>query len=178
MEILRTISLYVEDKGMPFLVIGGHAVNAYGISRQTGDLDLLVQKSHRSRWLELFIKLDYQRGQDDDRFARFQPKSLAAWPIDLMFVDDKTFEKMLAQAEEHDFGVVRAKVVSPRHLVTLKLHALKHFQEHRFGKDYSDLISLLRTKKAVFFNDELKELCQRYANNELFDRIVKDLGAI
>jgi hypothetical protein len=35
MEILRTISLYIEGRNMPFAVIGGHAVNAHGVSRQT-----------------------------------------------------------------------------------------------------------------------------------------------
>ena len=35
---------------MPFLLIGGHAVSAYGISRQTGDVDLPVQRSRKELW--------------------------------------------------------------------------------------------------------------------------------
>ncbi|MCB0335165.1 MAG: hypothetical protein KDD62_02635 [Bdellovibrionales bacterium] len=57
MEVLRTIALYAESKDMPFLVIGGHAVNAYGISRQTGDIDLLVPKEAHSAWDKMLSKI-------------------------------------------------------------------------------------------------------------------------
>ena len=50
---------------MPFAVIGGHAVNSYGIQRHTADLDLVVQLSAKERWLELMDKLAYKKGQDD-----------------------------------------------------------------------------------------------------------------
>ena len=156
---------------MPFLVIGGHAVNFYGISRQTGDLDLLVRRSNKAAWFELMSKLAYVAGRNDDRFARFRPESLAAWPIDLMFVDDQTFERLSLQAVETQFGPARARVVSARHLATLKIHALKHFQEHRYARDFSDLVSLLRSGKTGITRDELRELCLRYAAIELFEKL-------
>ena len=175
MEILRTISLYTEGRDMPFVVIGGHAVNAYGISRQTGDLDLVVQRNRKAQWLTLMEKLHYQKGQDDHRFARFRPDTLTAWPIDLMFVDDETFAKFLEQAEEKDFGPTVALVASARHLCTLKLHALKHYQQHRFAKDYADLIALVRGGLAGLSLADLEELCRRYATTELFERLKTDL---
>jgi len=160
---------------MPFMVIGGHAVNAYGISRQTGDLDLVVELSAKELWLELMAKLRYSKGQDDDRFARFRPHSLASWPIDLMFVDDETFGKLLHDSVEMEFGAAQARVVSRRHLATMKIHALKHYQGHRYAKDYSDLISLLRSGKTGITQDELSELCQRYADSNLFHKLKNDL---
>ena len=175
-EILRTIALYVEGKDLPFLVIGGHAVNAYGVSRQTGDLDLLVQRSEKLRWIELTQKLRYKKGQDDDRFARFMPDTLAAWPIDLMFVAADTFSKLYAGAHEVDMGAVRVKVPAVRHLITLKLHALKHYQEHRHAKDYGDVLALLRTGKSGLTMGELEALCLKYADAQLFQRISSDMG--
>ncbi|HQH28188.1 MAG TPA: hypothetical protein PLP17_12380, partial [Oligoflexia bacterium] len=159
MEILRSVSLYAEAKQMAFMVIGGHAVNAYGIARQTGDLDLVVPLAERELWFGLMAKLRYVRGQDDERFARFRPDSLASWPIDLMFVDDLTFAKLLKDSIVIEFGAAQARVVSPRHLATMKIHALKHYQAHRYAKDYSDLISLLRQGKTGISRDELSELC-------------------
>ena len=175
MEILRTISLYVEGKDMPFLLIGGHAVNAYGISRQTGDIDFVVQRSAKPRWLLLMSKLNYTVSQDDDNFTRFKPDSLAAWPIDLMFVDDETFKKLMQERVEKIVGSTPVSIVSARHLATLKIHALKHYQEHRFIKDYNDLIGILRSKKAEISEEDLKELCVKYANIELFNRLKEDL---
>ena len=159
---------------MPFLLIGGHAVNVYGVSRQTGDVDLVVKLASRERWLELFAKLGYEKGQDDDRFARFMPASLTEWPIDLMFVDDPTFAKLQNESIESEIGPAKVRVVSPRHLATLKIHALKHYQEHRFVKDYTDLLALLRSGRTGISEPELKALCERYATPELFDRLKRD----
>lgn len=176
MEILRSIALYTEGRDMPFLVIGGHAVNAYGISRQTADIDLVVPLETKSQWLELMSKLKYSKGQNDDRFARFRPESLANWPIDLMFVDGATFSKLYVDAEEVSFGYAIALIVSVRHLIALKIHALKHYQEHRFTKDYLDIVGLLRTQKSGLTDDDLRQLCERYANRELFEKLKRDVS--
>jgi len=176
MEILRTITLYSDTQGMPFLLIGGHAVNAYGAQRQTGDIDLIVKSSQRKAWEDLFVKIRYQPGQSDSRFIRYQPDTIAAWPIDLMLVDDDTFSKLYAEANVVDLGVIAVKVVSPQHLVTLKLHALKVYQEHRYAKDYNDVIQLLRHACPQLRNDALRELCMRYADVALYEKLAKDLA--
>ena len=175
MELLRTITLYIEDKDMPFLIIGGHAVNAYGLSRQTGDLDLLVRRNNSDDWDVLLKKLNYSAGQSDDNFARYSPKTITEWPVDLMFVDDETFEKMNNESSEAEIGLTQVRVASARHLATLKIHALKTYQEHRYTKDYNDLIGLLRSGQADFSNEELKEICLRYANLELYDKIQNEM---
>ncbi|MDZ4786671.1 MAG: hypothetical protein SGJ02_11415 [bacterium] len=76
MEILKTIDLYIKDKAMPFLLIGGHAVNSYGLRRQTGDLGLLVKRSAKTQWIELMNRLKYSVHQSDDNFAKFPSDSL------------------------------------------------------------------------------------------------------
>lgn len=176
MEILRTIQAYGESRGLTFLVIGGHAINCYGLSRQTGDIDLLVDRARKNEWSELLTKLDYRIGQSDQRFARFRSVHLAAWPIDLMFVDSDTFSAMYAEAIEFELGVCKVKVVSIRHLAALKIHALKVYQEHRHLKDYSDLMGLLRHSSCNLAPDELKELCLKYADERLFSKLKNDLS--
>ncbi len=175
MEILRTIVLYVEGKDMPFAVIGGHAVNAYGIARHTADLDLAARSSDRDAWFTLMGKLNYTVGQSDGQFAKFSPGSLAAWPIDFMFVDDDTLSKLLDDSVETTFGAARARVVSARHLATLKIHSLRHFQAHRYAKDLSDLVSLLRSGNTGLSDSDLKDLCVRYADVTLYERLKQEL---
>jgi phosphorylcholine metabolism protein LicD len=178
MEILKTISAYCEKNNLSYLIAGGHAVNVYGISRQTGDLDLIVARDDKDKWLELLTKLNYKCFQNDDRFARFKPDKLAAWPIDLMFVDSMTFSKMITDAHTADYGPTTAKTVSAAHLVTLKIHALKYYQQHREARDYNDLIGLLKTGTAKLTSEQLSELCNRYATHELYDRLVRDLKIV
>lgn len=175
MEILRTISLYTDGKDMPFLLIGGHAVGVYGISRQTGDIDLLVQREKKSDWLTLMGKLNYSVDQNDENFARFKPDNIAAWPIDFMFVESATFQKLLSDSRQFDVGVAKVRVAAPLHIAMLKMHALKMYQEHRFVKDYNDLLQLLRLHGKHVSQDELRSLCLRYADLKLFERLQKDL---
>ncbi len=78
METLRTIALYSDAQDIPFLLIGDHAVNAYGVQRQTGDIDLIVKSSQRKEWEELFSKIRYQLDQSDCRFIRYRPDTIAA----------------------------------------------------------------------------------------------------
>lgn len=175
MEIIRTIALYAEAKKVLFLLIGGHALNFHGLSRQTGDIDLLVKVEDKTWWTELLNRLRYSASQDDNRFARFRSANLGDWPIDLMFVDNSTFEKLHASSSKGGVSIGEVQVVSAEHLVTLKLHALKHYQEHRYAKDYNDLLWLLRTKKARFSETELKELCKKYATVEIYSKLESDL---
>jgi hypothetical protein len=169
MEILRTITLYTQSNEMPFLVIGGHAINSYGLDRHTGDLDLVMPRSDKAAWLKLMELLRYSIGQNTDTFARFRPDTVAAWPIDLMFVDEDTFKKMKAASKLVEFGAIQAPVAGLTHLVALKLHALKEFQEHRDAKDFSDLLFLVR--KSKMRDSELRLLCERYASTKLFQRV-------
>jgi hypothetical protein len=126
MEILRSISLYCELKGLPFLIIGGHAINAYGIARHTSDIDFMVPEKDREAWLELMAKLNYSIGQNDTRYSRHRPKNLDNWPIDLMYVNQETFSALYESSVKESFGEAVSQVVSLEHLIYLKLHAFKN----------------------------------------------------
>ena len=178
MEILRTISFYCESHNMSFLIIGGHAVNHYGIARQTGDIDILVPLNKKLEWDELLKKLNYTSLQSDTRFARYKADVIAEWPIDLMFVDDKTFSKMFHESESAKMGPVSVRFASAKHIAILKIHALKHFQAHRSAKDFGDLIGLIKSTHVSFDNDELLEICKKYASEDLFLKIQTELRAI
>jgi predicted nucleotidyltransferase len=175
MEILRTIQASGENRGLRFVVIGGQAINCYGLSRQTGDINLLVDRSQSHEWSSLLQKLDYTATQNDQRFARYRSVHRAAWPIGLMFVESKTFQAMFDEASELEIGVSKVKVASPRHLIALKVHALKTFEEYRHLKDYGDLLGLLRRKESDVSTAHLREIYEKYASQELFVKLSKDL---
>ena len=162
---------------MPFMVIGGHAVNAYGISRQTVDLDLLVPLRNRAQWHALMLRIKDTATQDDDRFARYSPPDLAAWPIDFMFVDDPTFENLYSESNPSTIGVAETRTVSARHLLILKIHAMKQGQDQRTSKDFNDALGLLRAGVTGVMPEELLALCDRYADREIYDKLRPGLDA-
>lgn len=173
MEILRTIVFYTKDKDMPFLIIGGQAINHYKISRQTGDIDFLVPLKDKTKWQALLKDLSYNEFQSTNNFSRFEYQGYAAWPIDLMYVNDETFIQLNKDSVYGDFGLVQAKVISTEHLIILKIHSLKVFQDYRYAKDYSDLINLL--KLYPINQDNLMQYCEKYASINLYKKLQNDL---
>ena len=104
MDILQSILDIAKKNKVQFLVIGGHAINAIGYARQTADLDLLVSKSNREFWCCTLKSFRYEQLQDHEVFARFKSLDLAAWPINLMFVEQNVFEQLLYSATLVNFG--------------------------------------------------------------------------
>ena len=54
MGLFQTINLEARNRKLEFLVIGGLAVNFHGYSRDSADLDLLIQRDAREAWLAMF----------------------------------------------------------------------------------------------------------------------------
>lgn len=59
-SLLTTISKLIDEKNLPALMIGGHAVTALGHPRATYDLDLLIPRSAVGRWVAELSALHYR----------------------------------------------------------------------------------------------------------------------
>ncbi|MCO6429223.1 MAG: nucleotidyl transferase AbiEii/AbiGii toxin family protein [Deltaproteobacteria bacterium] len=166
MKILEQLAKRADEHGIKFLVIGGHALNVHGYARQTGDLDLLVSKQNRDFWINLVKEFRYKPIHQHEVFARFAPSTLAEWPIDLMFVEDSIFQQILTDSVQGDFSTVQVPVPSSRHMIALKLHALKQRQPHREEKDILDVRKLLAI--SAMSDSDFRNLCEKYDRMDVF----------
>lgn len=137
----------------------------------SGGSALLVSKDDRPYWFALLVSLGYVAMQQHEVFARFKPNEIAAWPIDLMFVQRPIVDQMLAEALMVDFGSVSSPIPSVRHMVALKLHALKQRQQHREEKDFLDIKRLIDLAKIS--DEELRQLCVKYDRIDVYERLKK-----
>jgi hypothetical protein len=143
MELFATIEHQSKTQGLQCLVIGGLAVNFYGYSRETADVDLLICRTQCAEWLWLFSSLRYTVDRDAGTFLQLAPPMEGEWPVDLMLVNEATFLPMWKDSREAEMLGARLKIPSLNHLMALKLHALKHTRPHRFLKDFQDLEGLI-----------------------------------
>src|SRR6266446_1287695 len=100
MGLFQDINVEAQRRELDFLVIGGLAVIFHGYSRDTADLDLLVRQTDRGRWSEVLSRLSYTVKVERDNFIQFEPPQKGAWPVDLMLVQDPTFDPMLTASTE------------------------------------------------------------------------------
>lgn len=161
------------EAGLRCLVIGGHAVNAHGFSRPTYDLDFLVERSRLSEWRALLTGLGYREFHDGQTFLQFEPATDDDWKVDLMLVNDDTFQKFMAECREETLRLGRALVPSLNHLLALKLHALKHTHGIRGIKDMDDVVRLIECNGMDVTKPELRALFLKFGTEELYGRLLK-----
>jgi len=160
-------------QGLTFLVIGGHAVIEHGFQRGTQDVDILVCKNDRTRWLRLAEGLGYGVFHDGGSFVQFEASDASQWNLDVMFVAAETFERIRAAAQPAELEGVSVSLPSLEHLLSLKVHALKHGHGLRVLKDMTDVAELLLVNRVDPRAPWVRALFERYGDLETYERIVQ-----
>jgi hypothetical protein len=171
--LFQQISDEGGKRGLHFLVIGGLAVNFHGYSRDTADLDLLIERESRGRWLDLFFELGYTIYQDRDVFIQLNPPAGGAWPVDLMLVREATFQSMIPAGIMVEMFGANVLIPSLDHLLALKLHALKHGHIGRHLKDYLDVENLIRVNRVDLRSENIRQLFLKHGTLELYEKICR-----
>jgi len=170
----------IHDKsrqaGLGYLIIGGHAINAYCEPRATLDVDFLVRKADLAQWRRLLEEEGFKLVHDGKTFVQFSPPYGVEWRLDLMLVNDQTFEKLQVDARAVNIIGIQARIPRPEHLIALKLHALKHGHPERFEKDFGDVIALTRNAGCDVRSASYRQLCEQFGTSELHERILQRLG--
>lgn len=171
MTTAEVIAACSQDPGLPFLVIGGLAVIAHGYSRDTLDLDYLVRCSDRDAWQRALARYDYATAYEHESFAQFASKR--GWiDIDLMFVNERTFDAMFAASELKRLGGASARFPSLEHLVALKLHVIKQNLRHRMLGDFDDIINLVLANRVNLREEKWRQLFAKYGSLEVYEKVV------
>ena len=178
-EILfQQLAQAAQKDDCQFLVIGGHAVNAYGYSRTTLDLDFLVAVDAFPRCQALLEAVGYRWVGQTSSFARLHPPATdpPSLPVDVMLVDSGTFAKIRDAARMLPFGQFSLPVPSPLHLIALKLHALRNPERRQLGKDMADILGLISVCQIDPQSREFLEILDRYADTTTRQLLLQQLG--
>ncbi len=179
--MIETFHAFVDaakSEGREFVLIGGQAVNAHGYDRTTIDFDFLVLGSDQAAWKKIMARLGYSPFHETKAFIQFAPDSGGAMRIDLMLVDPPTFEKLSQASKEKVYGSRQIKVASILHLIALKLHATRTWDRAVQGKDYFDILNLIRIHKVDTTSQEFLEILNRYATESIRERLLSDLKGL
>jgi hypothetical protein len=170
MNTPEIIAVCAERTQKPFLMIGGHAVIAHGHPRTTVDLDLLVCRTERQNWAEVLAAIGYEAEHVHENFEQYRSIK-GDIDLDLMFVNEATFEGMLNGSQEFNFGHVPVRIPSLQHLIALKLHVLKQGLEHRMQGDLDDVIQLVLANRVDLDQPEWNHVFERYGDHELYEKV-------
>jgi len=174
--LLGAIAHAAEERGLPFLLIGGLAVVEHGYGRTTDDMDLMIRRADQAAWIELFAALNYRPWQDGDSFMQFELTTGKGMPLDIMLTNDETFSQLHAGAMRRTVLGVSVPLPSLSHLLALKFHAIRHTRGSRGMKDMGDVASLIEVNRVDVTTPEFRELCDKYGTVELYDYCQRHYG--
>lgn len=160
-----------NERGLPSLLIGGNAIILLGYIRNTVDLDLLLPEGSRSRWLDLMRELGYRFFHGVEAFAQFEPRDEADAPVDLMFVEQATWEKLIEGAMEMELAGERVRLPRPEYLVALKLHAAASPTRSKSEVDWEDIRQIVRLCALDPEEEPFRSLILRYGDEQALSRI-------
>ncbi|MDB6040630.1 MAG: hypothetical protein JWM99_4471 [Verrucomicrobiales bacterium] len=170
MDAAEIIAKCVQETDLEFLVIGGLAVIAYGYSRDTVDLDYLVRRNNRREWTAELARHGYAIFHEHDNFAQFtSPDSI---DVDLMFVNDQTFDKLWSESSLKPVGGTRVRFPALDHLVALKLHVIKQNIPHRIIRDLDDVMNLVKLNQVDLRSDKWRELFDRHGTRQIYEQLL------
>lgn len=161
-----------KKANIPHVLIGGFAVNFYKVTRNTGDLDFLIRKEDFPKAEAILKEAGYEKNEVHEVFARFKGTNQYLLGIDFMFVDSETFQGILKDGTKIRMTGQSFLVPSLDHLIAMKLHALKNNLGMRQYKDIPDIISLAKRNEMDLHAPKFRELCLKYATQEVYQRIV------
>lgn len=165
-------SIFTEGK-VACVLIGGFAINYYKVSRSTADIDFLITKGDFDKISGSLKENGFRKDYEQKVFARFLGERPNLMDVDFMFVDKETLDKIVKEGRQ--ISIVGQKFIVPslRHLIALKLHAIKYNPRIREYKDLLDIIELIRANQVNVKDAEFKDLCLKYGTEELYRKILK-----
>jgi hypothetical protein len=173
---LETIATRAAKANLACLLAGGHAVIVHGHPRSTFDLDLVVRREDREGWLRLARDMGYELFHEGKTFLQFNATRAEGLPLDLMIVNEDTFAKLMAEAVPAPPATADVKVVSLRHLLALKCHAIKHGHAGRIEKDLDDVIRLVEVNRLDIGKPEIRDLFLKHGTRDLYEKVQQVCG--
>lgn len=172
--VIETIWEGLEARDLTALLIGGHALPAFGVARQTVDVDCLIVDSDSEALHAILTQASYTETERTKNFARYSHSSAYLMDVDVILVNRETFDKMLQRSSVYKVERSTIRVPCVAHLIALKLHAIRNNPKREL-KDLGDIVELLRSNPGEVTPEELESICERYGPEGIYNKLERHL---
>jgi hypothetical protein len=143
-RVLEPIAAFLDAHSLRWAVVGGLAMQAYGLSRATQDIDLAVEASARSSIVSFMESLGYETLHASEAFSNHLHSDQRLGRVDFLYIDAQTADRLFATSRRVAGMDERSFVVpTPEHIIAMKVHAAKN-DPSRTLREMADVEHLLR----------------------------------
>lgn len=158
-RVLGEITSFLDEAGLPWAVVGGVALAAYGLARTTLDLDLVVPAAAQERIVRFMEEQGYETLHRSSGYSNHLHRDRSKGRVDFVYVEDETQERLFSQARRLPGPRgMQVAVPNPEHLVAMKVQAMTSDSARAF-QEMADIRHLM-----------LVPGVDRGAVREIFDR--------
>ncbi len=167
--VFDVVGNQLPQAGIEFLMVGGHAVNQYGYSRATIDVDFMITATDLDAVRAVMKRAGFTNVSQSENVVFFSKPGLPV-RVDFLQVDEGTMQALLADAQAVDYGGQLLKVPSLENLIAMKLFALKSGSPGRWEKDFPDIVHMA-VENGLDIEADLKPLCDRFADDGILAKL-------
>jgi len=170
-EVFDTVSDFFEREKMDYAVIGGFALFGFGYVRATQDIDFITRIEYQKKILAFFENLGFETAHCSSAFSN-HIHPIGALRVDIMYVGGATADEIFSAIQKRIiFNHREYPVVSPKHLIAMKLFAASNEPDRKF-KDLADIKEILN--KVEIDKNEIKKLFEKYGLEEYYESITEE----
>ncbi|MGQ9615123.1 MAG: nucleotidyltransferase [Spirochaetota bacterium] len=174
--VIKSVIKDFKEYKINYALIGGYAFGLWGVSRNTFDLDFLIDKKYRNELKNILAKYYYDVKYETENVAQFISDLKPFGEIDVIYAFRKISLEMLGRAlEETVFEEIKIKVLLPEDLIGLKLQAIKNDPD-RYHSDLLDIKELIIVNKNRIDEGLLKRYFELFDSMEIYYKLFMDAG--
>lgn len=171
--VLQRVRSLLDEMGVRYAVIGGLAMAAYGLSRTTLDLDLVVDAPSQEAVIQGMERLGYETVHRSLGYSNHVHADSAMGNVDFVYVEGETADRLFAAIR----GVAGPRgssmpVPSPEHLAAMKVVAMRNDPQRAF-QEQSDIRHLITSAGAD--RDEIRRQYARHGLENRFRELLESL---
>lgn len=172
-SILEALEEFCAKQRVEFALVGAFGLAAYGLQRDTKDLDLMMEERSGpivGRFLE---SLGYETLQRTHAFSIHHHPLRKMGRVDLLLVDEATALEVLRRARPRPLLGRTVLAACPEHLAAMKALAIAQ-DPTRMHKDLGDVQFILKLPNVD--REEIRRHFERYNLGDRYDEIRRILG--
>jgi hypothetical protein len=173
MSLLKKVFGIVADQlpaaGVECVLIGGFAVNYYGYSRNTLDVDFMILSDQVGAVRSVMAQAGFINISVCENVVFFGVPG-SSLRVDFLRSDSETMSKLLDGACLVGVQGHQVKIPALRDLIAMKVFSLSQAPARRMAKDLPD-IAYLSVLNGLDLETDLKPLCEKFGDAKTYDLI-------
>ena len=173
--VLKSIIKDFIKNDIRYALIGGYALGILGISRNTFDLDFLVNREDREKLKSILSKYQYEVRYETENVTQFISILKAFGEVDVIYAFRPIALQMLGRAINKEIfnGELTVKVLNPEDIIAFKLQAIKNDPD-RFEGDFFDIKEIVYIYEDKIDKNRVKQYFEMFDFMELYKKLFKE----